>query len=131
MKAMGNGEAFTIAFDAGEATVSSNDAISISVIVMEAISNAIKYAPLGTTPLAINVSLVAGGGSPVTVTVEDDGLGFDDEVTHGLGSAVIAALASSLRARLIHEHVNPQAERRGARVILDFRPAGDMPDTEK
>ena len=125
MKALGSGEAFTIALDAGDATVSSNDAISISVIVMEAISNAIKYASSGGASVAIRVSLIADDAKhPVKVTIEDDGVGFDDaSATPGLGSEVTGALAASLKARLVYEHVNPHAARRGTRVILDFHPA--------
>jgi two-component sensor histidine kinase len=130
MKALGTGETFTIVLDAGDATVSSNDAISISVIVMEAISNAIKYASAGDTFVTIRVSLIADDEKrPVKVTVEDNGIGFDDgSATPGLGSEVTGALAASLRARLVYEHVDPQAARRGTRVVLDFEHAGGAVD---
>ena len=123
-KALPGSEQVTIALDAQEAIVSSNDAVSISVIVMEAINNAIKYASSGNAPVAIRVALVSDRDKqPSTVSVDDDGVGFDDHTaTPGLGSEVTEALASSLRARLSRTHVNPKAQRRGTRVTLDFRP---------
>jgi two-component sensor histidine kinase len=124
MKVLSSGEQATITIKAEDAVVPSNDAISISVIVMEAINNAIKYGSPGEHPVAITVSVAADEDKrPITVSVEDDGVGFDDHAaTPGLGSEVIGALAASLRARITHSHVKPDAERRGTRVTLDFSP---------
>ena len=120
-RAMAGGGQADITLDAEEATVASHDAISISVIVMEAINNAIKYAASGNAPVAIKVTVVATEDQkPLRVTIEDNGIGFDDDTQAGLGTEVTGALASSLRARLSHDHVDPAAARRGTRITLDF-----------
>jgi two-component sensor histidine kinase len=120
-KAMAGGAEIDIALDAQDATVASHDAISISVIVMEAINNAIKYASSEATPVSIKVTIDADREQrPLRVTIEDDGVGFDDSSQAGLGTEVTSALAASLRARLGREHVDPHAARKGTRVTLDF-----------
>jgi two-component sensor histidine kinase len=121
-KAMAGGAEVDIALEAEDASVASHDAISISVIVMEAINNAIKYASSGTTPVAIKVTIDADREQrPLRVMIEDNGIGFDDVASQaGLGTEVTGALATSLRARLGREHVNPHAARKGTRVTLDF-----------
>jgi two-component sensor histidine kinase len=127
MKVLGSsGGQVAMTLEAEEAVVSSNDAISISVIVMEAINNAIKYASAGDAPIAIKVRVASDQEKrPVTVSVEDDGIGFDDTAAPGLGSEVTGALAASLKARITHSHVDAGAERRGTRITLDFRAAQD------
>lgn len=70
------------------------DAYNASMIAIEAVENAIAHAK----PTRVTVML---SGSPLGVTVEDDGVGFDPaSVNHGRGLRNLAALAAALNAPL-------------------------------
>lgn len=123
--ALGGNDQVTIRLKADEVVAPSHDAVSMGVIVTEAINNAIKYAA-GTkaAPVSIQVTLEAGQDKkPLRVIVEDDGAGFDEDSSQaGLGSQITEALSASLRARLSRTHVQPTGPRRGTRIQLDFSP---------
>lgn len=107
---------------ADEVVVPSHDAVSIGVIVTEAINNAIKYAGHDEAPLNIRVGVEGGADKKLTrVTVEDDGAGFDEAASPaGFGSQITEALSASLRAKVSRSHVQPEGPRRGTRIELDF-----------
>lgn len=117
---MAGDERATITLTADEVVAPSHDAVSMGVIVTEAINNAVKHA--GAGPVAIQVKLEGDRDKkPLRLTVEDDGTGFDaDSDRAGLGSQITDALSLSLRARLSRDHVQPSGPRRGTRVRLDF-----------
>ena len=100
----------------------SHDAVSIGVIVTEAINNAIKYA--GSDEALVNIAVVLDGdqkGKLLRVTIEDDGAGYDETSSQaGFGSQITEALSMSLRAQLRRTHVLPAGPRRGTRIELDF-----------
>jgi two-component sensor histidine kinase len=123
--ALGGDNHVNITLTTGEVVAPSHDAVSIGVIVTEAVTNAIKHAGVGDTPVSIQVMLEGDHAKrPLRVIVEDDGSGFDEESGQaGLGSRVIEALSMSLRAQLSRRHVLAFGPRRGTRVQLDF--AGD------
>ncbi|MGE4251889.1 MAG: sensor histidine kinase [Parvibaculaceae bacterium] len=112
----------TIDLKADEVVTPSHDAVSIGVIVTEAINNAIKYAGGDAAPLSIAV-MVEGDASKklLRVTVEDDGAGYDEAASSaGFGSQITEALTMSLRAQLRRSYVQPAGPRRGTRIELDF-----------
>ncbi|MGE0007983.1 MAG: sensor histidine kinase [Parvibaculaceae bacterium] len=120
--ALAGGGQVAIGLKADEVVAASHDAVSIGVIVTEAINNAIKYAGGDGAPLNIAVTL-AGDQSKklLRVTVEDDGAGYDEAASPaGFGSQITEALSTSLRARLTRSHVLPAGPRRGTRIELDF-----------
>jgi two-component sensor histidine kinase len=103
--------------------VKSQDAVSIGVIVGELVNNAMKYALPNGMPGTIRVKLLpASDGTPATLIVEDDGIGFIEaaEGASGLGSEVVHALATGLNAIVSREPARPGATRPGHRVILTF-----------
>jgi two-component sensor histidine kinase/CHASE3 domain sensor protein len=113
----------TVAIDlkADDVMVPSHDAVSIGVIVTEAINNAIKHAGGGESPL--NIAVVVEGDEDKKlrrVSVEDDGAGYDETTQAGFGSQVTEALSMSLRAKMSRSHVLPAGPRRGTRIELDF-----------
>lgn len=120
--ALGGDERVTIVLTADEVVVPSHDAVSMGVIVNEAISNAIKHAGKGDAPVVIKVTLAGDRDKkPVRLIVEDDGAGFDEGSSKaGLGSQITDALSTSLRAQLSRDHVRPSGPRRGTRIQLDF-----------
>lgn len=122
--ALGGNDQVTITLKAQEVVAPSHDAVSMGVIVTEAINNAVKYAGKGEGPVSIAVTLEGDRNKkPLRVIVEDDGAGFDEGSDQaGFGSQITEALSTSLRARLSRAHVRPTGPRRGTRIQLDFRP---------
>jgi two-component sensor histidine kinase/CHASE3 domain sensor protein len=122
--ALGGNDQVTITLKAQEVVAPSHDAVSMGVIVTEAINNAIKYGGKGEGPVSITVTLEGDRHKkPLRVIVEDDGAGFDEASDYaGFGSQITEALSASLRARLSRAHVKPTGPRRGTRIQLDFSP---------
>jgi two-component sensor histidine kinase/CHASE3 domain sensor protein len=120
--ALGGNDRVTITLKTQEVVAPSHDAVSMGVIVTEAINNAIKYAGRDEGAISIEVTLEGDGNKkPLRVTVEDDGAGFDEDSDQaGFGSQITEALSTSLRARLSRSYVRPVGPRRGTRIQLDF-----------
>jgi two-component sensor histidine kinase/CHASE3 domain sensor protein len=120
--ALGGNDQVTIHLKADEVMAPSHDAVSIGVIVTEAINNAIKYASRDEAPLNIRVELEADTDKQLRrVIVEDDGAGYDEQASPaGFGSQITEALSLSLRAKMSRSHVLPDGLRRGTRIQLDF-----------
>lgn len=112
----------TIDLTADEVVAPSHDAVSIGVIVTEAINNAIKYG--SGEGAALTVAVILRGdqnGKLRSVIIEDDGPGYDEASSQaGFGSQITEALAMSLRAQLSRSYVAPAGPRRGTRIQLDF-----------
>lgn len=78
-------------------TVAARDATTLAVVLGELVSNAIKHAFTGRAGGTISVSFAMKDGVP-TMSVEDDGIGFENEETlssrrTGLGSMIIENLS--------------------------------------
>jgi two-component sensor histidine kinase len=112
----------SINLKADEVVSPSHDAVSIGVIVTEAINNAVKYGATEDSPLNIQVTLEGDQNKKLLrVTVEDDGPGYDEMSSQaGFGSQITEALSMSLRAQLSRSYVAPSNPRRGTRIRLDF-----------
>lgn len=120
--ALGDNDKVTITLTAQDVVAPSHDAVSMGVIITEAINNAVKYAGRGDGAVNIRVTMEGDKDKkPLRVVVEDDGAGFDAAGSQaGLGSQITEALSASLRARLSRTHVLPDGPRRGTRIELDF-----------
>jgi two-component sensor histidine kinase len=101
-----------------DATIKTDKAVSLGVIVGELITNAFKYAyELGVAgEIRVRFQVL----NPVLgrLSVEDDGKGFDPQGPSdgtGLGSRILSAMATNLRAKIQHERLSP-----GARITVEF-----------
>lgn len=99
--------------------IAPDKAVSVGVIVNELITNALKYAfPAGQAG-TIRIGLQQTDDSLVTLTVEDDGVGYSpDEATPkgtGLGTLIMGAMAKTLQGT-----VERQPTEIGSRIVLSF-----------
>lgn len=98
--------------------VSTDQAVSLGVVVTELVTNAVKYAypggPMGPIRVTLAPDPVNGGA---ILVVEDDGPGMGNGVPKGtgLGGKIISAMASGLRSAV---EIDP--EHRGVRARLAF-----------
>jgi two-component sensor histidine kinase len=106
-----------VTLDADPVDTHTDGAVAIGVIVNELVMNAIKYAyPDGAGP--IRVTLKTTGQDSAIVSVDDDGIGFDDAddpVSTGLGQRIVKAMASKISGNIVHEQKKP-----GTRVSVSF-----------
>ena len=118
-----------VTLDADPVDTHTDGAVAIGVIVNELVMNAIKYAyPEGAGP--IRVSLKNSGPDSAIVSVDDDGVGFNDSdnpTSTGLGQRIVKAMASKVNGEISHEQKKP-----GTRVSVAFsltrkRPPEGMP----
>jgi two-component sensor histidine kinase len=117
MKAAGRDHA--IRLRAEPVRLATDKAVSVGVVVTELVTNAYKYAYPPEVPGEIRVSVALDGAEGVTLTVEDDGIGWTGEGQPrgtGLGSRIIRAMATNLRSALVYAH-----GRAGTRATLSFQ----------
>jgi len=100
-------------------TVSTDQAVSLGVIVSELVTNAVKYAYAPGQGGEIRVTLHKVDAHRAVLTVEDDGPGLDPADSQpkgtGLGRKIIAAMAGGLKSALEFD-----AEHEGVRARLAF-----------
>jgi len=91
-------------------------AVSVGIIATELVTNAYKYAyPDRQGDISVSVAL---DGNTVFLSVEDEGIGFNNTTSAmgtGLGSKVIASMTSKLQGTMAYP---PTA--RGTRAVLQF-----------
>ena len=99
-------------------SVSTDQAVSIGVIVTELVTNAVKYAygPGQGGEIRIILEPDPGNGRAL-LTVEDDGPGLGDAKPKGtgLGGKIVTAMASGLRSKIEYDPAHP-----GVRALLAF-----------
>ncbi|MFC5388706.1 histidine kinase dimerization/phosphoacceptor domain -containing protein [Brevundimonas bullata] len=97
--------------------VTTDQAVSLGVIVTELVTNAVKYAYAPGEGGEIRVVLEAAPDGRAILTVEDDGPGLGDGAPKGtgLGAKIVSAMASGLRSA-----VQFDAEHRGVRAQMVF-----------
>lgn len=98
--------------------VSTDQAVSLGVVVTELVTNAVKYAYPGGPMGPIRVSLAPGDvEGRAILMVEDDGPGMGDGVAKGtgLGGKIVSAMASGLRSVV---EIDP--DHKGVRARLAF-----------
>ena len=108
----------TLTLKARPVAVSTDQAVSIGVIVTELVTNAVKYAygPGQGGEIRIILEPDPGNGRAL-LTVEDDGPGLGDAKPKGtgLGGKIVTAMASGLRSKIEYDPAHP-----GVRALLAF-----------
>lgn len=97
--------------------VSTDQAVSLGVVVTELVTNAVKYAYAPGQGGEIRVILRRDAEGRALLTVEDDGPGMGDGKPKGtgLGGKIISAMASGLRSAVEFDHAH-----KGVRARLAF-----------
>ena len=111
--------------DIDEITVSTKDAAAIGMILVELLSNSIKYAFADSENGIINIELKRVD-SNVVLKVEDDGIGlqndFDINKIESLGLHIVNLLVSQLNGNIKFISDN------GTKIILEFPFLENQPD---
>lgn len=116
-----------LVIDVAELRLTTDQAISVGIIVSELVTNALKYAyPCDGGP--IRVSLRTSPDGMCELVVEDDGVGRGDasEVQGtGVGTRIVDAMAKSLGAAQLFDE-----RHKGMRAIVRFTPGSGEEDGE-
>lgn len=92
-----------ISLDVQDIRLSSDQAVSVGMVVTELVTNAYKYAYPGTNDGEIRISFLRSGDNMAVLAVEDDGVGWkqgDQPKGTGLGTRIVKAMAASLGTRI-------------------------------
>ncbi len=106
-----------LTLDAEPLSVTTDQAVSIGVIVTELVTNAVKYAYAPEQGGEIRIHMRRENENRVMLTVEDDGPGMGDGTPKGtgLGGKIISAMASGLRSAVEFDGAH-----KGVRARLSF-----------
>jgi chemotaxis protein methyltransferase CheR len=94
------GRPVTLEVKAQDGTVSSNEAVSIGLIVTELAINALKHAFVDGRPGGMIAVGYEAAPSGWRLEVSDDGVGLPDKISPGLGTSIVEALARQLEAHV-------------------------------
>jgi two-component sensor histidine kinase/CheY-like chemotaxis protein len=117
-KSVGPGDSsLNITLQSDSMRVSTDQAVSLGVVVTELVTNAVKYAYAPGEGGEIRVILASSARGRALLTVEDDGPGMGDGTIKGtgLGGKIISAMASGLRSKVEYDTAH-----KGVRARLAF-----------
>ena len=112
MKAAGRDHAIRLSVEPIRLTT--DKAVSLGVVVTELVTNAYKYAYTSEVSGEIRVILKHEGPEMLLLTVEDDGVGWTGEGQPrgtGLGSRILKAMGTNLRAQVVYDPLTAAHER--------------------
>ena len=112
------GHASTVRLAAEHIDVPTDKAVTIGVLVTELVTNAFKYAYPTHQPGEIRVGLHKFHDGKITLSVEDDGIGWTGKGTikgTGAGSNIINSLAEGLGSHFGYAHATT-----GCKATLEF-----------
>ena len=127
LRAMGQtgDERVKLVIDAPELQMTSDQAVPLSLIVTEAVTNALKYGFPNDRPGTIEITLTCEDND-VTLDIRDDGVGIpagrvetDAGTRDGIGLQLIRGFARQLGATLTMN--NPEGEQEGTRYLLKMK----------
>ncbi len=106
-----------LTLDVAPMRVTTDQAVSLGVVVTELVTNAVKYAYGPGQGGEIRIILKADGEGRALLTVEDDGPGMGDGKPKGtgLGGKIVSAMASGLRSAVEFDGAH-----KGVRARLAF-----------
>lgn len=106
-----------LVLDVAPMRVTTDQAVSLGVVVTELVTNAVKYAYGPGQGGEIRIILKADGEGRALLTVEDDGPGMGDGKPKGtgLGGKIVSAMASGLRSAVEFDGAH-----KGVRAHLAF-----------
>ena len=122
MRSEGHSVSLTYALD--QVTLNTDASVNLGVVVTEWVTNAFKYA-YPSHQGAIRVRLRRLDDTKVELAVEDDGIGRnEDGSAHGtgLGTRIVSAMASSMRAEIEYRRRQPGTT---ARLIFSAETSAD------
>ncbi len=99
----------TLGVEADDSAVGADVSVSLGLVVTELVINSLKHAFPGRRPGAITVGY-SSDGEDWTLSVSDNGVGMPKDAasaTPGLGTSIVAALASQLQSEVAVTDANP------------------------
>ncbi|SHJ77239.1 Histidine kinase-like ATPase domain-containing protein [Roseomonas rosea] len=118
------GERLALKLDVADIAISTDQAVSLSLLVTEAVGNAVEHAfpddMRGTVWLTLATDGSAAEGGEVTLTIRDDGIGLPDrkDRPRGLGLQLMEGFAKQLGGPLVGGRV--EGEGGGTRWTVRF-----------
>ena len=118
-----HGRGPTLSLKAEPIFITTDQAVSVGVVVAELVTNAVKYAYGPNGEGEIRILATRNPNGTASVRVEDDGAGMGDGSPKGtgLGSQILKAMASDLRGEIRFE-----TSLRGTHAVVDFTPDGGV-----
>jgi two-component sensor histidine kinase len=116
------GERLALKLDVADITISTDQAVSLSLLVTEAMGNAVEHAFPDEARGTVRLSLAEENGE-VTLVIQDDGIGLPDRGARprGLGLQLMEGFAKQLGGQLTGGRLEPgEGGRTGTRWVVRF-----------